>query len=134
VQQERAARLEAIRAAPDHVWQRDALTVYRQQAQQLLAGHGLMDFQRVDLTIATGLAKSERYSQQEIERALCEGSPHIEHGQPCGIEGYARRTAAQAWNAPEVLAHWQGRGRKIQRQRELGRAPRRGREGPSLDR
>ena len=131
-QQERAARLEAIRAAPDHVWQRDALTVYRQQAQQLLARHGpTADFERVDWAIATHLAKSGRYSRQEIEQALREASPHIEHGQPGGIEGYARRTATQAWNAPEVLAHWQGRGREIQRQRELGRAPERGREGPS---
>lgn len=135
VQQERAARLEAIRATPDHGWRRDALTVYRQQARQLLAGHGLeADFQRLDRAIATDLAKSGRYSRQDIERALREGSPHIEHGQPGGIEGHARRTAAQAWNAPEVLEHWQGRGREVQRQRELGHAPGRGREGPSLGR
>lgn len=129
---ERQARLEAIRAAPDHVWQRDALTVYRQQAQQLLAHHGpAVDFERVDWAIATHLAKSGRYARQDIERALREGSPHIERGQPGGSADYARRVAAQAWNAPEVLAHWQGRGREIQQQRELGRAPERGREGPS---
>jgi hypothetical protein len=130
---ERAARLEAIQAAPDHVWQRDALVVYRQQAQRVLARHGLdaVDFERMDWAIAMHLAKSGHYSRTEIERALREGSPHIEHGQPGGIEDYARRMAEQAWNAPEVLEHWRGHGHEIQQQRALGRAPERGREGPS---
>ena len=133
--QEQAARLEAIQAAPDHIWQRDALLAYRQQAQHFLGRHGAAgDYQRMDWTVATELAKSGRFSRQEIERALREGSPHIERGQPGGIEDYARRVAARAWDAPEVLEHWQGQGREIQRQRELGRAPERGRSGLSYGR
>ncbi len=130
--QEQAARLEAIQAAPDHIWQRDALLAYQQQAQRFLGRHGAAgDYQRMDWTVAIELAKSGRFSRQEIERALREGSPHIERGQPGGIEDYARRVAARAWDAPEVLEHWRGQGHEIQQQRALGRASERGREGPS---
>ncbi len=130
--QEQAARLEAIQAAPDHIWQRDALLTYRQQAQRFLGRHSAAgDYQRMDWAVATELAKSGRFSRQEIEQALREGSPHIEWGQPGGIEDYAQRVAARAWDAPEVLEHWRGRGQEIQQQRALGRGPERGCEGPS---
>ncbi|NML19122.1 hypothetical protein HHL10_29555, partial [Azohydromonas sp. G-1-1-14] len=90
-----------------------------------------VDFERMDWAIALHLAKSGHYARADIERALREGSPHIEHGRPGGIEDYARQVSERAWNAPEVLEHWRGHGREIQQQRALGRAPERGREGPS---
>jgi hypothetical protein len=74
--------------------------------------------------IATDMAKSGRFTMQDIERGLREGSPHIESRKAGHIEDYARRTAEKAWNAPEVQAHRQEQGRPAQRDRD---GPSRGR-------
>jgi hypothetical protein len=76
--------------------------------------------------IATDMAKSGRFTAQDIERSLCECSPHVESRKAGHVEDYARRTAEKAWNAPEVQAHRQ--------EQEKGRQAQRDRDGPGWSR
>lgn len=128
-QQERQRRLEAAERAPERVFGHDPLGEYRRQLKRLLGRYGASaDLSRLDWMIATDMAKSGRFTVQDIERGLREGSPHIESRKAGHIEDYARRTAEKAWNAPEVQQHRQAqeKARQAQRARE--------RDGPGWSR
>ena len=64
-------------------------------------------------------AKSGRFTAQDIEKGIRECSPNIESRKAGHIEDYARRTAAKAWDAPEVQVHRQEQAQT--RQAERGR-------------
>ena len=122
-QKERAKRLEALKtASPDRYSRYDPLKEYQRQAQRLLQRYGQeADFSRLDWMIATDMAKSGRFTAQDIEKGIRECSPHVESRKAGHIEDYARRTAEKALAAPEVAA---------QRQQEREQT----RSGPSLGR
>lgn len=107
-------RLEALRAANPGYGEHDPIREYQRQAQRLLARYGQgADFSRLDWMIATDMAKSGRFTAQDIARGIRECSPHVESRKVGHLEDYARRTAEKAWNAPEAQAHRQER--QIQR-------------------
>ena len=108
-EKERQARLEAIKTAKPG-YGGDPIHEYQHQAQRLLAKYGEgADLSRMDWMIATDMAKSRRFTVQDIERAIRKASPNLENRKAGHIEDYARRTAEKAWNAPEVQAHRQER-------------------------
>jgi len=118
-QKERQMRLQGIKEAVPmgHIgdaFQRDPVRVYQAQAQRLMQRYGAQaDYSRMDWMIACDMAQSGRFSQQDIERGIRDGSPNIESRKSGHMEDYARRTAARAWEAPEVKA-----GRQSQQERE----------------
>ena len=74
--------------------------------------------------IATDMAKSGRFSVDGIAEAIAKYSPNVESRKAGHVEDYARRTAEQAWNAPEVAA-------ERERHVEQARQAKRERGGPS---
>ena len=52
--------------------------------------------------IAVDMAMSGRFTQQDIERGIARGTPHVQSRKAVHVEDYARRTAQKAWGAPEV--------------------------------
>lgn len=83
----------------------DPLAEYQRQAKRLVEQYGQgTDMSRLDWMIATDMAKSGRWTQEDIERGIRECSPNIESRKAGHIEDYARRTAQKAWTAPEVVA------------------------------
>jgi hypothetical protein len=70
------------------------------------------------------MAKSGRFTVQDIEKGIRECSPNVESRKAGHVEDYARRTAAKAWAAPEVQAHRQEQDRKRQAQRSRDREDR----------
>jgi hypothetical protein len=129
-QKEREKRLEALETAkPGGYGLHDPVKEYQRQAQRLMQRYGKeADFSRLDWMIATDMAKSGRFTVQDIEKGIRECSPHVESRKAGHVEDYARRTAEKAWAAPEVQAHRQEQERKRQMQRG------RDRDGPSLSR
>ena len=57
------------------------------------------DFSRLDWMIATDMAKSGRFTAQDIEKGIRECSPHVESRKAGHVEDYARRTAVNAGGA-----------------------------------
>lgn len=109
-QKERETRLAALNSTPDNHNRYDPLREYRQQAKRLMAKYGEdTDLSRMDWMIATDMAKSNRFTQQDIERGIRECSPNVESRKVGHLEDYAQRTAEKAWNAPELLAQRQAR-------------------------
>jgi hypothetical protein len=123
-QKEREKRLEALETAKPGGYgsQYDPVKEYQRQAQRLMQRYGKeADFSRLDGMIATDMAKSGRFTVQDIEKGIRECSPNVESRKAGHVEDYARRTAAKAWAAPEVQAHRQEQERKRQAQRSRDR-------------
>jgi hypothetical protein len=59
--------------------------------------------------IAVDMAKSGRFRVEDIEKSIRECSPNVESRKAGHMENYARRTAANAWNSPEVELHREAR-------------------------
>jgi hypothetical protein len=130
-QQEREKRLAALETAQTGGYgsQYDPVKEYQRQAQRLMQRYGKeADFSRLDWMIATDMAKSGRFTVQDIERAILTCSPHVESRKAGHVEDYARRTAFKAWSAPEVQAHRQEQERERQAQRS------RDQDGPGMSR
>ena len=101
---------------------------YQRQAQRLMQRYGKeADFSRLDWMIATDMAKSGRFTAQDIEKGILECSPHVESRKAGHVEDYARRTAEKAWAAPEVAA-------QRQQEREQQARHSRDRDGPGMSR
>lgn len=134
--QERQNRLEALQEPQTAYGAGNPLHEYKKQAQRLLARFGEgADLSRMDWMIATDMAKSGRFTVQDIERGIRECSPHIDSRKAGHIEDYAKRTAEKAWMAPEVQAHRQEQARQQERAQAQARSPaKRDRGGPSLGR
>ena len=115
--QERARRLEAIRAATARFGGHDPLGEYQRQAQQLIVRYGAgADLARMDWMIAVGMATSGRFTQQDIERGIARGTPNVQSRKAVQVDDYARRTAQKAWGAPEVVRQRQERQRHLQQE------------------
>jgi hypothetical protein len=120
---ERQKRLEALQMAKPSHGVYDPIAEYQKQAQRLLSRYGSnVDFSRMDWMIATDMAKSGRFTAQDIENGIRECSPHVESRKAGHVEDYARRTAEKAWNAPEVQQHLR---------QHQDRQAKRDRDGPS---
>lgn len=103
-QKERETRLAALNSTPDNHNRYDPLREYQQQAKRLMAKYGEdTDLSRMDWMIATDMAKSNRFTQQEIERSIRDCSPNVESCKEGHLEDYAKRTAEKAWSSPELL-------------------------------
>jgi len=114
---ERQRRLKAIGevAQLGRAGQSDPVRVYQSQAQRLMQRYGAQaDYSRMDWMIACDMAQSGSFTLQDIERGIREGSPNIESRKSGHMEDYARRTAARAWETPEVKAN-----RKVQQERAV---------------
>ena len=119
-QKEREKRLEALETAKPGGYgsQYDPVQEYQRQAQRLLKRYGPQaDFSRLDWMIATDMAKSGRFTVQDIEKSIRECSPNVESRKAGHVEDYARRTAEKAWNAPEVAAEREQEARQAKRER-----------------
>ena len=113
VEKERQRRLKAVlEAKPDGYASRyDPLAEYQRQAKRLIEQYGQgADMSRLDWMIATDMAQSGRWTQEDIERGIRECSPNIESRKAGHIEDYAKRTAEKAWAAP-VSIHARGHDR-----------------------
>ena len=97
VELEGRRRLDAIQAVRP-VGAADPVQEYRRQAKRLLAQYDAdADLSRVDWMIATAMAKSRRFTLQDIQRAIQEGSPNVDSRKAGHVDDYARRTAEKAW-------------------------------------
>lgn len=115
-QKERETRLGAIQAVSTGHKTYDPVREYQRQAQRLITQYGdKADLSRMDWMIATDMAKSGNWTQQEVEKGIREASPALESRKAGHIEDYAKRTAEKAWAAPEVQAHRQEQARQAQR-------------------
>lgn len=119
---EREKRLEALKTANTAQSRRfDPVQEYQRQAKNLLTRYGDdIDLSRMDWMIATSMASDQqgRWPQKDIERAILECSPNIESRKAGHIEDYAQRTAAKAWQAPEVVQHRQEKARQAEKGRD----------------
>jgi hypothetical protein len=121
VQKERKTRLEAIKEVGVGYKTYDPVREYQRQAQRLMTKYGdKVDLSRMDWMIATDMAKSGNWTQQDVEKGICEASPAIESRKTGHIEDYARRTVEKAWSAPEVVQRRQELEVKRQAQRDRG--------------
>lgn len=124
---ERRMRLEAIKTAKLGYDSHDPVQEYQRQAQRLVTKYGDgADLSRMDWMIAQDMAKSGRFTVQDIERGIRECSPNVESRKAGHIEDYARRTVANAWQSPEVQRHQQEQAQAHQAQRD--------RDGPDMSR
>jgi hypothetical protein len=72
----------------------------------LLAQYGNeADPSRVDWMIATDMAKSGRFTLQDIATGIRACSPNVDSRKAGHVEDYARRTAEKAWSDPGVRQH-----------------------------
>ena len=118
-QKERETRLEAIQAVSTGHKTYDPVREYQRQAQRLLTKYGdKADLSRMDWMIATDMAKSGNWTQQDVEKGIREASPALENRKTGHIEDYAKRTAEKAWAAPEVQQHRQEQARQAKRDRD----------------
>jgi RepB DNA-primase from phage plasmid/Relaxase/Mobilisation nuclease domain len=118
-QKERKTRLEAIKAVSTGHKAYDPVREYQRQAQRLLTKYGdKADLSRMDWMIATDMAKSGNWTQQDVEKGIREASPALESRKTGHIEDYAKRTAEKAWAAPEVQQHRQEQAREAKRDRD----------------
>ena len=126
-QKERQKRLEALQGVQTGYGAGNPMQEYQKQAQRLLKRFGDgADLSRMDWMIATDMAKSGRFTVQDIEKGIRECSPNVESRKAGHTEDYARRTAANAWAAPEVQQHRQQQAQERQTQR--------GRDSPGVGR
>ncbi|MDD4885336.1 MAG: RepB family DNA primase [Thiomonas sp.] len=126
-EQERRKRRDALQSARPGAGQ-GPLQEYQRQAQRLLAQYGAdADLSRVDWMVATDMAKSGRFTLQDIETGIREGSPNVDSRKAGPVEDYARRTAAKAWSDPGVRQH---REQAQARQAQRAGAPE---QGPGVD-
>jgi hypothetical protein len=117
-QKERQRRLKALEAARPGYGGYDPSREYQRQAQRLMAKYGDgADLSRMDWMIAQDMAKSGRFTVQDIEKGIRECSPNVESRKAGHIEDYARRTAEKAWNAPETTQHRQEQAQEAKRDR-----------------
>ena len=124
---ERRMRLEAIKTAKPGYDSHDPVQEYQRQAQRLVTKYGDgADLSRMDWMIAQDMAKSGRFTVQDIEKGIRECSPNVESRKAGHIEDYARRTVANAWQSPEVQQHQQEQAQAHQAQRD--------RDGPDMSR
>lgn len=117
---ERQTRLEALDGykSPGHGWMSDPGHEYRKQAQRLMQRYGKeADFSRLDWMIATDMAKSGRFSVDGIAKAIEQHSPQVGSRKAGHVEDYAKRTAANALQSPEVQQHRQEQAREAKRDR-----------------
>ena len=127
VQKERQKRLEALQGAPMGQGVHNPLREYQKQSQRLLTRFGEgADLSRMDWMIATEMAKSGRFTVQDIAAGIRACSPNVESRKAGHTEDYARRTAEKAWSAPEVLQHRQEQAQE--------RPAQHGRDSPGMDR
>jgi hypothetical protein len=130
-QKERQSRFNALEGykSPGHGWTSDPGHEYRKQAQRLMQRYGKeADFSRLDWMIATDMAKSGRFSAEGIATAIGQHSPQVESRKAGHIEDYAKRTAANAWQSPEVQQHRQ------EQAQEQARQAKRDRDSPGMGR
>ncbi|MBW4049674.1 MAG: DNA topoisomerase [Proteobacteria bacterium] len=122
-EQERRKRLDALQAASPGAGE-DPIQEYQRQAQRLLSKYGNdADLSRVDWMIATDMAKSGRFTLQDIATGIRESSPNVETRKVGHLADYARRTAEKAWSDPGVRQH---REQEQARQAQRARAPDKG--------
>ena len=122
VQKERKTRLEAIQAVSTGRKTYDPVCEYQRQAQRLVKQYGdKADLSRMDWMIATDMAKSGNWMQQDIEKGIREASPALESRKAGHIEDYAKRTAKKAWAAPEVQQYRQEQAQEQERQAKRDR-------------
>ena len=96
VRHDRRQSIEAIEAAPPSG--ADPVAEYRRQAQRLLRQYGpKADLSRVDWMAATAMARSGRFGQADIARAIEQASPNVDSRKAGHVSDYARRTAEKAW-------------------------------------
>ena len=123
-QKERETRLEAIQAVSTGHKTYDPVREYQRQAQRLITKYGdKADLSRMDWMIATDMAKSGNWTQQDVEKGIREASPALESRKTGHIEDYAKRTAEKAWAAPEVQQHRQERAQEQAREAKRDRGP-----------
>ena len=104
---ERLKRLKALQTPRAGYGSYDPIQEYQKQAQRLFARFGAdTDLSRMDWMIALDMAKSDRFTVQDIERCIRECSPNVESRKTGHIEDYAKRTAENAWKSPEVQQHF----------------------------
>lgn len=102
-QKTRETRLAALKQAFVPAYPHSPIHEYQRQAKRLLDRYGVStDLSRMDWMISTDMAKSGRFSQQDIENAIRECSPNVESRKIGHTDDYARRTAEKAWNTPDV--------------------------------
>uniref|UniRef100_D5X3W5 DNA topoisomerase n=1 Tax=Thiomonas intermedia (strain K12) TaxID=75379 RepID=D5X3W5_THIK1 len=119
---ERRERRDALQSARPGAG-RDPIQEYQRQAQRLLAQYGAdADLSRVDWMIATDMAKSGRFTLQDIATGIRACSPNVDRRKMGHIEDYATRTAAKAWSDPGVRQHRE-QARQAQRAGVLDTAP-----------
>lgn len=117
-QKERQKRLEALQTAKPGYGSHDPIREYQRQAQRLVTKYGDgADLSRMDWMIAQDMAKSGRFTVQDIEKGIRECSPNVESRKAGHTEDYAKRTAANAWQSPEVQQHRQEQAQERQAQR-----------------
>jgi hypothetical protein len=117
-QKERQKRLEALQTVKPGYGSHDPIREYQKQAQRLLGRFGDgADLSRMDWMIAQDMAKSGRFTVQDIEKGIRECSPNVESRKAGHTEDYAKRTAANAWQSPEVQQHRQEQAQERQAQR-----------------
>ncbi len=98
--EEQKIRLKAIKTAKTPQDKQDPTHEYKRQAKVILARYGeSTDLSRLDWMIVTDIAKSNHFTQQEIENVLKTCSPNIESRKAGHIEDYAKRTVEKAWKA-----------------------------------
>lgn len=119
---ERQRRLKALEMARPGHGGHDPLREYQRQAQRLMAKYGdSTDLSRMDWMIAQDMAKSGRFTVQDIEKGIGECSPNVESRKAGHIEDYARRTAEKAWHAPETKQHRQDQAQEKAREAKRDR-------------
>ena len=125
--EERHRRMEAIRTAElGDGMQHDPVHEYRRQAQRLIGRYGYeTDLPKMDGMIAADMARGGRFTQDDIERGIREGSPNVESRKAGHMVEYAKQTAEKAWTAPEVQ-------QQQREERERERQMQRGRDGPGM--
>ncbi|WP_409032650.1 RepB family DNA primase [Janthinobacterium sp. CG_23.3] len=124
---ERQRRLEALQTPKPGYGSHDPVREYQKQAVRLLERFGEgADLSRVDWMIAQDMAKSGRFTVQDIEKGIRECSPNVESRKTGHIEEYAQRTAMNAWKSPEVQQHQYEQAQEQARQAK--------RDGPSWSR
>lgn len=102
---ERKTRLDSIKAYTTTRYEPiDPAQEYQRQAKRLFERYGdKADLSKIDWMISLDMAKSAKFSQKDIEKAIQKCSPNIESRKAGHLEDYAKRTAEKAWQEPEAV-------------------------------
>lgn len=102
---ERKMRLDSIKAYTATGYEPiDPVQEYQRQAKRLFERYGdKADLSKIDWMISLDMAKSAKFSQKDIEKAIQKCSPNIESRKAGHLEDYAKRTAEKAWQEPEAV-------------------------------